>query len=335
MMTRSPQRITPNSENLDLIDLLGDPKQADQAAEAVIKRGKKIVPDLLGEAYEGNDLALRGWAIVCLAEIGDPSADKRLNELQNDAKQPMLVRTWAAAGRVKIAQSTDELLVLAKAIPQFPAIGRPIGLRLVEKLKEKGDDTTAEDILNVTVTVPQLQQSLAPAVMAQGADSLVNAMASAKNQNVRRQAAAYLGTLAQKGDKKVAGKVVEKYAFDAKAKDVPWKGGPLFVPGLQWDKENARALVGDLVAWHLWAERNKANNGNAMNALQTQIHNNLRSIQLARVAGYQSPGFQNVSTDRWLQTWGGTIGKDGLEKLLKAQGVDQEPRYKKILDGLK
>ena len=314
--------------NLELIDKLGEPKTAAAAAEILIARGKPVVPDLLGEALEGNNMVLRGWAIVCLSEIGGKDVEKRLTEMYQDKKQSLLVRTWAAAGMVQLAKSSDEVLKLANLIPQFPALGRPIGLRLVAELGKKGNDATAEDLLNVTLRVPQLQKSLAPAILAKGADSLALALVTAKNQNVRRQAAAYLGTLAAKGEDAVPAVVVKAYKFDPKAKDVPWTGGPLFIPGIQWKKNDAKALVGNLIAWYLWCERNnKTTHHNA-------LHNNLRSLQLAAAAGYKSPGFQKAGTDQWLTTWGQAVGKKELEKILKAQGVEQEARYKKILDGL-
>jgi hypothetical protein len=314
--------------NLELIDKLGEPKTAAAAAEKLIARGKPVVPDLLGEALEGNNMVLRGWAIVCLSEIGGKDVEKRLTEMYQDKKQSRLVRTWAAAGMVQLSKSSDDLLKLANLIPQFPALGRPIGLRLVAELGKKGNDVTAEDLLNVTLRVPQLQKSLAPAILAKGADSLATALVTAKNQNVRRQAAAYLGTLAAKGEDAVPAVVVKAYQFDAKAKDVPWTGGPLFIPGIQWKKDDAKALVGNLIAWFLWCERNNKKTHH------TALHNNLRSLQLAAAAGYTSPGFQQTGTDRWLTIWGQAVGKAELEKLLKAQGAEQEPRYKKILDGL-
>ncbi|MBW3540766.1 MAG: DUF2330 domain-containing protein [Planctomycetes bacterium] len=315
-------------DNLALIDRLADPKVASGAADELIRRGEKVVPDLLGEAFEGNDLVLRGWAVVCLAEIGGEKAEERLTELSQDAKQPALVRTWAAAGRVKLAESTDELLKLAELIPQFPALGRPVGLRLVAKLNEKGETITAEDLLDTTLKVPQLQQSLAPAILAMGSKPLVEAMATARDQNVRRQAAAYLGTLAAQGDKNVAGEVVEAYEFDPNAKTAPWEGGPLFIPGIDWQKDDARKLVDHLIRWYLWTELNEHKQH------QAALHNNLRSVQLAQVAGYQSPGFQEVGVDQWLETWGRAIGKEQFRKLLDQQGAANLERYKKILERL-
>ena len=56
---------------------------------------------------------------------------------------------------------------------------------------------------------------------------------------------------------------------------------------------------------------------------------------LARAAGYQSPGFQEVGTDQWLRIWGQAAGKTELKEMLEIQGVDGDPRYAKLLEGLK
>ena len=202
-------------------------------------------------------------------------------------------------------------------------------MRLVEKLGE-GEGASAEGLLAVSLQVSQLQAALAPAILATGADGLTEAMATAKDQNVRRQAAGYLGTLAQQGSKdEVAKAVVKQFTFDPMAKDVPWKNGPLFLPGIQWDKENAKAVVGNLVKWHLWCDINKKS------AEQNQIHNNIRSLGLANAAGYQSPGFgNNIGTVQWLQTWGKAFGKEELTGILEEQKVLDNDKYAAMLKGL-
>jgi len=320
--------------NLQLIDDLKDPKKASAAAKELISRGKKAIPDLIGEAIEGNDLSQRGWSIVCMAEIGGKEAANRLLEMQNDTKQPPLVRTWAAAGRVKMASTTPELLNLANLIRQYPALQRPIGMKLLANLTAKGQKLTAEDLLATTMKVPQLQQALAPAILNLGADPLVKAMRTSKDQNIRRQAAAYLASLAQRGEDSVAPAVVKAYQFDPKAKKLPWDGGPLFIPALNWNssKDKAKALVSGIIAWYVWTEENIPAAQRA--GTQQPIINNLNSIQLASAAGYQI-NWQERNVDGWLRTWGGAAGKKEIEKILKAQKVADKPRYKKVLDSLK
>ncbi|MCA9270512.1 MAG: hypothetical protein KDA41_18650, partial [Planctomycetales bacterium] len=310
-----------------LLNDLSHKEKAEAAVAELIERADESKEQLKGEAIEGNDLTRRGWAIVALAEIGGDDVDALLKKVHEDGNQSMLVRTWAAAGRVSMVESPDDLTALAPLVAQFPAVGRPIGMRLVEKLAG-GEEVSAEGLLSVSLKVPQLQASLAPAIMAAGANKLTTAMASASDQEVRRQAAGYLAAMAQQGDKTVAPQVVKTYAFAADAKEVPWKDGPLFVPGLQWDKENGRALAGNLIKWHLWCDRN------ARQGEQRQIHNNIISLSLAAAAGYQSPGFNEVGTVQWLQIWGKAVGKEELQALLKEQGVDDNAKYAAALQGL-
>lgn len=317
---------------LDLIDQLENAEKADAAVAQLIKIGSPAVPHLLGEALEGDSIIRRGWSIVCLAEIGGPEVEQRLTELHNDEKQPMLVRTWAAAARVHRAAKVDELVQLANLVGQFPALGRPVGLKLVAALSDPNKPATVEDVLAVSQQVPQLQQSLAPAILAFGSEKLLETMVRAKDNNVRNLAAAYLGTLAQQGDKSVAPGIVKVYRFDPEAKQVPWEGGALWIPGIQWNEyqKDARDLVRNLMAWYLWTELHN------QRPQQQQIHNNLNSIQLAQAAGYQIVGFvQNVKVEDWLLRWGLAAGRDELRKLLAEQGVDTQPRWAQLLDQIK
>ncbi|MCR9118106.1 MAG: DUF2330 domain-containing protein, partial [bacterium] len=227
----------------ELLRDLSDAKKASSAVEQLVVRGDEAKEQLMGEAIEGGDLTRRGWAIVALGEIGGEDVDALLTKVHSNDKQPELVRTWAAAARVAMTDSADGLIAKANLVGQFPALGRPIGMRLVEELSDPKSGATPEGIVSVTLQVPQLQQALAPAILALGSDKLTTVMISAKDQNVRRQATAYLGALSQQGDKEVPAKVIKAYAFDADAEDVPWAGGPLFLPGIQWEQAPAKELT--------------------------------------------------------------------------------------------
>ena len=198
---------------------------------------------------------------------------------------------------------------------------------LVDKLGAD-NDVPPEKLLQTTLQVPTLQQALAPAILAIGPAPLTDVMTSSKDQNVRRQAAAYLGTLSQQGDNSVAGHVINVYVFEPQADSVSWDGGPLFLPGLAWPKAEAQQLVSQLVAWYLWCDLNNKKEK------KKQIHNNLRSLGLARAAGYQSPGFKEVDTVTWLKIWGKVAGKDQLRAILAAQGVDGDAKYAGVLNEL-
>ena len=102
---------------------------------------------------------------------------------------------------------------------------------------------------------------------------------------------------------------------------MPWSGGALFLPGIQWQKRAGTDLVGELIAWHLWCDvRGRGNE-------QRQIHNNIRSLSLARAVGYQTPGWNDVGTIRWLQIWRHFAGRSAVSAMLREQGLDKSSKY--------
>lgn len=318
--------LSANEEIYQWIENLSDSKKQPQAMASLVAKEKVSIPFLLGEATEGNDLVRRGWSFVCLAEIGDGSITSKLTNIANDNNQSMLVRTWALATQVKLSQTFQELAKLGSMVTQFPALKRPIGKRAME-LIHQDNNLSVEQMIKISLNIPQIQSSLHSAIMAQGAESLSNVMISGATDPIRYQAAAYLGTLATRGDTTFIPQMVTKYQFQAKASQTPWEGGALYVPSLNWDKENARQLVRNLLSWYIWAEVNEKNNH------KNQIHNNIRSINLARAAGYQSPGWGAVSVEKWLITWGKAVGKADVQEMLQEQGVLE--RYKNVLAQIK
>lgn len=290
-------------------------KKSDEQRDAVIKA-------LLNVTKTGEDLPQRGWAIAALAEIGGTDVDEYLLDVHADEQMDKVVRTWAAAARVSMTRSVNGLIEKAQLIQTFPALGRPIGMRLVEQMNEGGDEVDPEQMIQATIKVPQLQQALAPAIIAFGPDKLAMVLYNCEDNNVRRTAAGYLGTIANAGQgQDVADKIIESVKFDPQANDVPWEGGALFIPNIQWSKENARALVGNLIRWHVWCDINEKQ------AEQQQIHNNIRSVALIQAAGYANPGWQNVGTVQWLNSWKQAVGKEGIRELLEEVGALEADKY--------
>ena len=320
-----------------LIEKLASSKTAHDAIAELKKRAKAndadretIIQSLLKVAKKDEQLPKRGWAIAALAEIGGQDVDEYLLNIHASSRQPKLVRTWAAAARVSMTRTVNGLIEKANLVPQFPSLGRPIGIRIVEKMNGDGDKGDPEKVLAVTQKVPQLQTSLAPAIMAFGADKLSDVMLTAKDNNVRRIAAGYLGAMAGKGDAEaVVSQVIERLQFDAEATAVPWKRGALFVPSVNWSKDDALSLVGNLVRWHLWCDIN------AKSSEQKQIHNNIRSLGLGRAAGYTSPGWQEAGTSAWLIAFGKAAGAAEIKNILAEQGVANDSKYSKVLEQIK
>ncbi|MEM7205270.1 MAG: DUF2330 domain-containing protein [Planctomycetota bacterium] len=308
-----------------LVARLSEPERAAAAVETLVQRGAAAVPHLLGEATEGADLQGRGWALVCLARIGGERVDRGLATL-HDSEAPDLVRTWAAAARVQAAPDLDGVLALVPLVQRFPAAQRPLSLRLAATTPSgPPSPNLLVRLLRVTVDVPGLQDALTPAILAAGRDPLLAAATRADDLQVRRRAVAYLGSLANAGDASVGAAVVAVFRFDPEAQQTPWHGGPLFVPGIAWPRDDARALAAQLLRWHVWADRHDAAD------TKKQIHNNLRSLQLARAAGYQSPGWKEVDTLAWLRIWHECAGQWAVEAILREQGVLDDARYRDAL----
>ncbi len=319
--------------------IIDDLKSSETAADAIAEIKKraeasetergKLVKDLLNVVKASDDLSKRGWAIAALAEIGGQDVDENLLNVHADENQPQLVRTWAAAARVSNTRTVNGLIEKAQLISKFPALGRPIGMRIVEKMADGDSQVDPEKVLAVTQQVPQLQSSLASAIMAFGSEKLSNVMVTSNDNGIRRLSAGYLGSLAGQGDlPAVVDSVTRRLAFDGQAETVPWAGGALFVPSVQWNQEDARELVGSLIRWYLWCDlRGK-------DAEQKQIHNNIRSLGLANAAGYKSPGWNDVDCNAWLIAWGQAVGKEEIETILKEQDAETNPGYSGALEKL-
>ena len=320
-----------------MLEMLKDSKTAKVAIAAIDQHCRKsdgdreqMVRQLLNIVKTDKELPKRGWAVAALAEVGGQDVDEYLLNIHADTKQEMVVRTWCAAARVSMTRTANGLIEKANLIQQFPALGRPIGIRLVEKMSGDKENIDVGKVLDVSMKVPQLQSSLAPMIIGFGPEKLMEVMYTSKNDNVRRQATGYLGSIANQGkSSEVAELVTERLTFKPDAKKAAWDGGALFIPGIQWGKEEARSLVGQLIRWHVWCDVKGDANG------QRQIHNNIRGVGLARAAGYQSPGWNDTGTVTWLESWGNAVGRDEIEAILKEQNVADKPKYKAVLDGLK
>jgi HEAT repeat protein len=321
---------TTDREIAELISQFSDDKKASAALEQVTKIGEPAVDQLVGLALEKQDTAKRGWAIAALGFIGGGKANETLTKLSEDNGENQLVRTWAYAGRVAQVKTLNELIPFGNLMWQFPALKRPVSQKAIALATEGGGKLSAEDLIKLSTNQAQLQQALVPVIISLGPDKLITAMQTSSDQNVRRMAAAYLGNVAQSvGQKEVATKVINALRFSPSARDVPWKNGPLFIPALTYDKETAQQLVGQLVRWYVWCD------ARGKRAEHNQLHNNLRGVGLARMAGYQSPGWNPVGTDVWLKTWGAVVGKRGIEDILNEQGLLRSGKYRAVLDQLK
>lgn len=296
-----------------LIVQLGDADVAKNASDQIIAFGPEAVPALITQTRK-PELITRGWAIVCLGRIGGEEATAHLKRIYTNRNTAGLVRTWAAAAMVKAARSREELGELSQLAKDFPAVSRPIVLEFQRRLQKEAGFESVEAVLVAASRYPALEKQIAEQLLASGHEPLVRTMVEADDQDVRRKAAAYLATLGRAPDAQdIAADVANALRFDAEAKTVPWHGGPLFLPAIQWPSEEAQLLVGNLIRWQLWSERRKRT------AELRQIHNNLRSVALARAAGYSTT--RSLRARDWLSNWKVVVGREEIKRILVEQGA--------------
>lgn len=307
-----------------LIEQLSDRDHAEAAVAELARRGADAIDPLLDAIADADEETAVGWAIVALSEIGDPRVDAELDKIHASTAYSMLVRTWAAAARIARADTLDALAAVAPLAQTFPAVQRPLGLRAAALV---GDGRRVRDLdkLLALAQTPALRQALAPAVSAVGAPRLVRAMLRAPDMRTRQLAAAYVP--AARGNPAAA--VRRALRFSPRARDVPWRGGPLYVPALQWSKDDAAAVVEALLRWHLWADLHGRPDE------QTKIDNALRVWPLRSAAGYGQPRGGKVSTEQWLLAWGRAAGRDRVRAILAEQGVARQPRWRRVLTVLR
>jgi hypothetical protein len=288
--------------------------------------GEPAVDDLVDFVVDSQDTSARGWAIVALGRIGGLRADAALQALHQQPAQPMLVRTWAAAARIDLANSTQRLLDLAPLAASFPATARPLGIKLSALLARDKSANRAARLFQAATQIPALRAELQSTILALPSKDLVDALIRGKDNNIRRMGAQYLATVAAKR-KDIPAAVIRALRFSSRAKTPPWGTTmALFLPGMQWPQKEARQLVGQLMRWHLWADINGNSN------IQQQIHNNLRSVALIGAAGYRNPGWQAVGTIEWLKIWRAVVGDAAIRQMLREQKVSGVRRYEAVFE---
>jgi hypothetical protein len=260
----------------------------------------------------------RGEAIAALAQHDSPEADRVLADIQSFGNAPELVRTWAAAGRIQRATSLEELAVLAPQMTGFPAVARPMRLKVAQL-----PGGSVSDLLTLATQVPELQSAVSPLITAHNPTEIASAMLTHENTEARRLATGLIGGMAQ-GMPGLPSQVAAVYAFVPSATAVPWKGGALYVPGLGWNRDEARVIMGSLIEWHLFCDLGD------LSQEQQQIYNNLRSVGLWRQAGMRN--FPNNSTVSLLQQWRQVVGGAEVAAILDRQGVRYDPKYAGALE---
>ena len=287
--------------------------------DAAISRVKSVgnaIPALVSVVRDDEDINRRGWAIICLQEIGGPKVANALDQIAGDGSKPPLVRTWAAAARIEDAKHFEDIQRFASLCNELPALRRPLRLRVLKLLNENEPALSAEHLLRLTAADSQLQQALAPILLKLSPADLAQLMVTADGVNIRQQAATWLATMKTQNVKGVNKAVTSALAFDKNAGTPPWGSGPLYVPGVNWSKPETVALINELTAWFIWCEANEQRDQ------ISKITTNLNSWQLMNAAGFRSVPSNG---EAWLKEWEKIVGVDAAKELMRRTGFIYSP----------
>ncbi len=297
---------------------LDDASKAKDAVDQLAAIGQSVADRLITIAKRERSVARRGWAIVALGRIGGDEAFECLVWLTNNKKQPEMIRLWASAAQIKAAGTPEQLDKAAKLVELHPALERPLAKNIERQLRAGEADLSLVGLLQLCMRSPQYERFLAGPIVAQGGAALVKQMLTHEDQEVRRKAAGFVGTAAQAGEKTVAADIAAALAFQADAEKVPWEGGPLFIPGIDWNQNQAEAkqLAQNLIAWHVWCGDSKENGRTP----QDQRHARQRQpLQRRRLQQPRPRGRQQRA--RWVAAWQEAAGQEAVDTLLAPQGL--------------
>ncbi len=280
-------------------------EKGDAVASQMVARGDSSVAELLAVARDKSRPVAQGRAIKALSEVGTTMAEAGLALIASSGDQSQLVRTWAVAGRMQMAATTKDLLALESMSRTFPATRRP-WIKRFRVLLEKG---SADDIMAAVARVPELRGELQGVMRNLPAKKLLSVMLTSNNQQARQTAASMLGT--KKAS--VVGQLVAKsLRFSKKAKQVPWQGGALYMPGISWSKGDAKKVASHLLRWMIWAEKKGDNQAMRVAA------NNLMNASLGDAAGYKRVSGQlGYSTVFWIGLWTKVYGAKEANRVMK------------------
>jgi hypothetical protein len=169
-----------------------------------------------------------------------------------------------------------------------------------------------EDLLRLCAVNPDLQQTLATQILKTKPAVLANVLMTSNDSVVRQQAAAWLATMKARNVEGVNAAVIEAVKFDKTSKAVPWGEGPLYIPGLNWEKTEAALLINELTAWYVICSKQQDA------AQSSKIITNLNSLQLMNAAG-----FSQVPSG--VLNWHGIIGPEAMVDLMKRTGYRLVP----------
>ncbi len=281
--------------------------EADNGEDAIAriaKGGDDTLESLVAVATSKDHPVAAGRAVLAIVKIGSSNADAQLAKISQNGANSVLVRSWAAAGRIQLARSSDELMALEGLSQGLPATRRPWTKRLA-LFAQNGN---VDDMLIAITRVPELRAELTTALQAAPTNKLIEAMLHSSNMQTRQQAAGFLGLKGEGTGKLMA----EALRFDKNASETPWHGGPLYLPGIAWSKKDASAVANQLIRWMVWADKNGKTDEVRVAA------NNLMAQAIAQGAGYApATGSEAYTVEYWLGMWTKTFGSKAVSRILK------------------
>ncbi|NCG19024.1 MAG: hypothetical protein GWP91_08435 [Rhodobacterales bacterium] len=291
-----------------------------EALDAVLaRRDARVVLTQLASNPDA-DLAARGWAIVGLTRLpAGANTDAALDELRDGTKNPLLVRTWAAAARLDRIEDFDELVSQGRFVQMYPSLARPYKMAIEGAI---GTVDSPHVLIRLAATQPQLNNLIGPRILAMSVEELAGAIYARTDDQTRRTAAAYAATKANQGDRNaMAQATIDALTFDGG--QPPWSGGALYVPSLGWTGPQAKALVSELVRWSLYCADRPELRGE-----RQQIGNNLASVGLLRQAGFRSGLPQDPA--QMVQTYAQVMGHGAAQALLQDLRLTDDSRFASV-----
>lgn len=256
---------------------LSDPTQREAAVAALSAGGGRSLETIGGIITSSRfNPSVRGWAVIALSRSQGKLPTALLQSLRRDVADP-LIKTWLSAAEIARASDVNDLNRIGNL--QSPIYRRPLGMAI----SRLTGGAKVNDLLELAANNRHLQGALLNPVLAHGEKPLLKACLKGGNDNIRRVAAAYLGTLANRGGNHSAiGMAIARSLRYTSGSVPPWSGGALFIPSINWDKKNGSKLVRELYAWMLDCDKR------GHRSCVRQIHNMLISIKLANAVGYRS-----------------------------------------------
>ena len=300
----------------DQIKLLHHSKTAPKGIEAFVKIGEPSLESLQVVVEKSSSVVAKGWAIQAIYQIKSPKSIALLKEIEQNSNLEELTRNWAAAALINSTTTMEELIASLDLLKLYPSLERPITM----KIDALENGLNALQALKLIDKIPELKNALAPRILESDPSILIRAMLTHASTEIRQQSAAYLATMGR-SNKSVVPALLKMYDFDPKAQEVIWKGGALYVPSINWDKENGTALFAHLLSWYLFCHKNN------LQSEKQQVYNNIRSVQLLYAIGMnRGLGYEPKEIVR---NFTAVIGKSSMEKLLKEQNLLSE--YQSVL----